>query len=57
MVAGALLFTDGLETTLRAGDHLFVPAHERHQVTGTEPDLETAWLNIFWPKKSPLQRT
>ena len=54
---GTLLFTDGRETTLRAGDHLFIPAHERHKVIWTEPEQETIWLAVFWPKKSVRRRT
>lgn len=45
---GVLLFADGREITLNAGDHLFIPPHDRHKVIATAPDQETIWLAVFW---------
>ncbi len=33
---------------LRAGDHLFLPAHRRHKVVWTAPEPETVWLAVFF---------
>lgn len=42
-----ILLLDQEETrTLRTGDHLFIPAHMRHQVTRTSADC--LWLCVFW---------
>jgi cupin 2 domain-containing protein len=32
---------------LREGDALFLPAHCRHRVTWTDPDIPTVWLALF----------
>jgi len=32
---------------LRGGDALFLPAHCRHRVTWTDPDIPTVWLALF----------
>ncbi len=44
---GTLRFEDGSETTLRHGDYHFLPAHTKHQVYATDPDVATVWLAIF----------
>ena len=31
---------------LKPGDHLLLPAHQRHRVDWTDPDTETIWLAI-----------
>ncbi|MGD0960359.1 MAG: cupin domain-containing protein [Methylomonas sp.] len=31
---------------LRAGDYVFIPAHCRHRVDWTDPDVETVWLAV-----------
>lgn len=36
------------ELELRAGDHVLLPAHLRHRVTWTHPDVETIWLAVFY---------
>ena len=33
---------------LKAGDYCNIPAHVRHRVDWTTPDLETVWLAIFY---------
>lgn len=32
--------------TLAAGDYLLIPAHTRHRVEWTPPDVDTVWLAI-----------
>lgn len=36
------------EVTLNTGDHILLPAHEKHRVTWTAPDQITIWLAIFY---------
>ncbi|MGQ3032140.1 MAG: cupin [Ferrovibrionaceae bacterium] len=31
---------------MRAGDHVFLPAHRRHRVDWTDPDQPTIWLAV-----------
>src|SRR5207344_2010151 len=35
------------ERVLGEGDAVFLPAHCRHRVTWTDPDLPTVWLELF----------
>lgn len=39
---------DGREVHLREGDHLDIPAHERHRVEWTAPGRDTIWLAVFY---------
>ncbi len=32
--------------TLKAGDYLFIPAHEKHRVDWTDPAVESIWLAL-----------
>jgi cupin 2 domain-containing protein len=32
--------------TLTAGDYLLIPAHKKHRVDWTDPDIECIWLAI-----------
>lgn len=34
------------ETRLAPGDHVFLPAHQRHRVAWTDPDTATVWLAV-----------
>lgn len=43
-----LMYADGKVVTLEAGDHLTIPAHERHRVDWTDSDRPTVWLAVFW---------
>ena len=45
--AGKILFEDGPEQLLRAGDHLNIPARQKHRVTWTDPAAVTIWLAVF----------
>ena len=33
---------------LRVGDHLLIPAHQRHRVEWTSPGEPTIWLAVFF---------
>ena len=41
-------FEDQPEIRLQAGDHLNIPAHQKHQVRWTKPDTETIWLAVHY---------
>jgi cupin 2 domain-containing protein len=38
--------TDRSIINLKAGDYLFIPAHEKHRVEWTDPTCESIWLAI-----------
>ncbi|WP_163935344.1 hypothetical protein [Paraferrimonas sp. SM1919] len=33
---------------LKAGDHLLIPAHQKHRVSWTDPNQITVWLAVFF---------
>ncbi|MGF1702172.1 cupin domain-containing protein [Photobacterium makurazakiensis] len=44
-----ILFEEGMrEVVMQAGDHINIPAHQRHRVSWTKPDSETIWLAVFY---------
>ena len=43
-----LLFEDESSMTLIAGDFINIPAHKKHKVTWTAPNVETIWLAIHY---------
>jgi len=43
-----LRFEGEEEIPLRAGDHLFIPAHARHRVEWTPEDQETIWVAVHF---------
>jgi len=43
-----LLFEDGSTICLKKGDYINIPAHKKHQVKWTEPNIETIWLAIHY---------
>ncbi len=45
---GRLVFENGAEIDLEAGDYLNIPAHGRHKVVWTDPDCVTVWLAVFY---------
>lgn len=45
---GLLIFEDGQALRLKQGDHLNIPAHRRHRVSWTAPDIETVWLAVHY---------
>ena len=44
--AGLLFEGESAPRTLRAGDHVQIPAHARHRVAWTDPDEATVWLAV-----------
>lgn len=46
--AGTVVFADGRQVCLNEGDYLNIPAHTKHQVSWTDPDVVTVWLAIFY---------
>lgn len=47
--SGTLAFADGRRQRLEPGDHLYIPAHQKHRVCHTAPDEFTIWLAVFVP--------
>lgn len=45
---GVLEYDNGDVFTLNAGDHLNIPAHQKHRVKATSPDEPTVWLAVFY---------
>ena len=45
-----LEFEDRSEVRLVAGDYLNIPAHTRHRVSWTAPDVDTVWLAVHYRK-------
>ncbi len=37
---------------LKPGDHVLIPAHTRHRVAWTRPDVETIWLALHFINKA-----
>ncbi|CAD73599.1 cupin domain-containing protein [Rhodopirellula baltica] len=47
-----LRFSDAKVISMQPGDHLLIPAHQRHRVDWTTPKEPTIWLAIFFEKVS-----
>lgn len=46
---GAVLsFDDGSSVNLNAGSYLKIPAHQKHKVSCTDPDVATIWLAVHY---------
>jgi len=44
----AILSFEGEEDVrLVGGDHINIPAHKRHRVSWTKPDVKTIWLALY----------
>jgi cupin 2 domain-containing protein len=43
-----LTFEDGRQVTMKPGDWLEIPAHQKHRVDWTQPDADTVWLGIHF---------
>ncbi len=41
---------DAESVELGPGDYLTIPAHVRHRVDWTDPERDTVWLAVFYPK-------
>ncbi|NLJ82083.1 MAG: cupin domain-containing protein [Bacteroidales bacterium] len=44
----SILFDDGNETHLKAGDSLYIPAHSKHKVSFTSTKPSCIWLAVFF---------
>ena len=42
-------FENGREIEMKPGDHLNIPAHQKHRIQWTDPEQETIWLAVFYP--------
>ncbi|WDQ15361.1 cupin domain-containing protein [Rhodopirellula sp. P2] len=47
-----LRFSDDKVICMKPGDHLLIPAHQRHRVEWTTPNEPTLWLAVFFEKVS-----
>ena len=47
-----LSYSDGRRLRLRAGDHVLIPAHEKHRVEYTTCDPPAIWLAVHGPLAS-----
>jgi cupin 2 domain-containing protein len=45
---GRLQFDDGEEVGLDVGEWIEIPAHRKHRVAWTNPDVVTVWLAVFY---------
>jgi len=43
-----LVFEDQHEVELQLGDYLNIPAHQKHKVSWTDPNVETIWLAVHY---------
>ena len=49
LVSGSAVLTVGDERIeLHSGDHLLIPAHQRHRVESTSKTEKTVWLAVFY---------
>lgn len=45
----AIICFEGCESyRMKEGDYLNIPAHSRHKVEWTNPDIETTWLAVHY---------
>lgn len=43
-----LSFIDGSDITMKKGDYINIPAHKKHKVKWTAPNVETLWLAVYY---------
>lgn len=46
--AAIIVFEDGGELRLSAGDYVNITAHTKHKVKWTDPETETVWLAVHY---------
>lgn len=46
--SGSILFENGRQVVLKKGDYLNIPAHSKHKVLGTDKEVVTIWLAVFY---------
>lgn len=44
----AVLTIENKQVELKTGDHLFIPAHQRHRVESTSATEKTIWIAVFY---------
>ena len=44
----AVITFEQTEVAMQAGSYINIPAHTRHKVSWTHPDLETVWLVVYF---------
>ncbi|MDO9141549.1 MAG: cupin domain-containing protein [Methylobacter sp.] len=44
-----IVYPDHQSIRLMPGDYLLIPAHKRHRVEWTQPDVDTIWLAVHLP--------
>ncbi len=44
----AIIEFEDREVTMNAGDYINIPAHTKHKVSWTHPQLETIWLAVHY---------
>ena len=53
LVSGSAVLTVGDEQVeLNVGDHLLIPAHQRHRVESTSATEKTIWIAVFYEDDS-----
>lgn len=43
-----LAFPETEDIHLKAGDYINIPAHQKHRVSWTKPNINTVWLAVFY---------
>jgi len=46
--AGLLFEGEEEVSTMRPGDYIHIPAHQRHRVEWTDPEQKTVWLTLHY---------
>lgn len=46
--SGSILFENGDEVVLHAGDYINISAHTKHKVLWTDKEKPTIWLAVFY---------
>jgi len=44
----AIITFEQTEVAMQAGSYINIPAHTKHKVSWTHPDLETIWLVVYY---------
>jgi cupin 2 domain-containing protein len=58
LVSGSAVLTVGDEQIeLSPGDHLLIPAHQRHRVESTSATEKTIWIAVFFSPPATLEGT
>jgi cupin 2 domain-containing protein len=50
-----LSFADGSDITMKKGDYIAIPAHKKHRVKWTAPNVETLWLAVHYSAQNELK--